>query len=99
MKTKFDNTKAQDEYQVIVKLTFLPMNLRLTYPTKKSERIIQIEELTPTETVKCGCTFTRGSYFGDGCSWMVDIKKLLTGITPNDWLDNEQFRDAYYKIH
>jgi hypothetical protein len=93
-------TQLIDEFQVIIKLDKMPLPLRLTYPTYRSNKIIHIEELDALENVICGCKFVGRTKSGDGCHFMVDIKRAFTGMRPLDWqMNDEVFVDSFYKIH
>lgn len=94
-------TNKIDEYQVIIKLEQLPHRLRLTYPTNKSQVITQIEELDALENVRCSCKFKGRSYSGDAtaCAWLKDVKSFLVGMKPQDFIYNDCFVDAHYRIY
>lgn len=98
-----DDSPQLKEFQVVIKNNnpIDPLILRFTYPNKNSGTIISVEELDSLERIKCSCKFKGRSYEGDGCYWLVDIKKGYAGIKPNDWMihNPEMFVDSYHRIH
>ena len=100
MKTTKTMTQLIDEFQVIIKLDKMPSPLRLTYPTYRSNKIIEIEELDVLEEPICSCKFIGRNKTGTACDWMIDVKKAFTGMRPLDWqMNDEVFVDSFYKIH
>lgn len=91
------------EYQVVIKNNnpIDPLILRLTYKDRTSSTIIGVEELNAAEAIKCSCKFKGRSYSGDGCYWLVDVKRGYTGIKPNDWIihNPEMYVDSYHRIY
>ena len=75
--------------------------LRLTYSHLIGEsKIIEMEELNHNEEVLCSCKFYGRSYKGNGCSWMLPIKRGLTFMKIKDWVINRDlFVEEYYKKH
>ncbi len=91
-----DYDLTNEPFQVVVKLGWIPNNLRITYSKRKGGVIIMIEELNGLERVI-------SSYDVKGRSinnnWAKELKKSIKGIKPSDWELNDSFIDSYYQKH
>ena len=89
-----------EPFCVVVKMEWMPFLIRITYTKQKSDKIVSIEEVSGVEeTVVSCCKFRGRSNTGNCGQDIIELKRMLTKITPKDLMLNEQFVDAYYQKH